>query len=189
MTELSPAEADWTTDPETGRSNSSPQFQALAAEVEGLLRRSGGLSLSPQWAASTARLIVAKLAHEHGLTPGGDTPGASIVGDPEPPHRLTVRLIPHRDLAGVDQGPQPHRELQHTEACDALKYGQRCPFDDRDDMDDWPADPGEYEGWYWAGRNWTAAGWEYDAGIEWQRADAVARETAEQTPPGGTIDQ
>lgn len=126
-------------------------------------------------AADCTRCHNATARAVHDVRSVADMTGASIVIDPETPHRLTVRLIPHRDLAGVDQGPRPHRELQHTEACDRLKYGQRCPFDDRDDMDDWPAEPGEYEGWYWAGRNWTDAGWEYDAGIEWQRTEDMER--------------
>lgn len=134
------------------------------------------------------RLRSLRVLTEHAATPGEPDDGGVFRPDEEPeePHRLTVRLIPHRDLAGVDQGPQPHRELQHTAACDALKYGQRCPFDDFEGsggVDDFPAEPGEYEGWYWASKSWGASGWEYDAGIEWQQAgDAVARETAEQTP-------
>lgn len=92
----------------------------------------------------------------------------------EEPHRLTVRLIPHRDINGVDQGLQPHRELHHTAACDRLPYGQICVFDSEEGpggADDRPAEPGEYEGHYWAGKYWTDAGWEYDAGIQWQRAE------------------
>lgn len=83
MTELTPA-ADWTTDPETGRSNYSARFRALATEVEGILRRSGGLSLSPQWAASTARLILAQLAHQHGLQISGSGPAPSPDAEPAP---------------------------------------------------------------------------------------------------------
>ncbi len=95
-------------------------------------------------------------------------------GSEEEPHRLSVRLIPLRGPAGEDLCPQPYRELRHTEDCDRLKYGQRCPFDDFEGPGGgsyWPTSPGEYEGWFWSSRSWTDAGWEYDAGIDWQRAD------------------
>lgn len=140
------------------------------------------------------RLRAVRVLAEHAAAAGEPDDGGVFRPDEEPeePHRLTVRLIPHRNLAGVDQGPQPHHELQHTGACDRLKYGQRCPFDDFEGpggVDDFPVEPGEYLGWYWASRSWGDSGWECDAGIEWQRsAAAVARAAAERTPPGEDIE-
>jgi hypothetical protein len=61
--------SDWTMDLETGRSNSSRQYTDLVAEVERLIREGGGSCLSPGWARSTAGLIMAQLAHVHGLAP------------------------------------------------------------------------------------------------------------------------
>lgn len=58
---------DWTTDPD-GRSNSSKLFEKLCDEVETLIR-SDAHSLIGGYAGSTARLIMAQLAHVHGLAP------------------------------------------------------------------------------------------------------------------------
>lgn len=165
--------------------------QAMAART---VNGWGFVSVGPGPDFPRLRLRSLRVLAEHAYATGEPDDGGVFRSDEEPeePHRLTVRLIPHRDLAGVDQGPQPHRELQHTEACDRLKYGQRCPFDDFEGaggVDDFPAEPGEHLGWYWASKSWGASGWEYDAGIEWQRADdAVARAAAERTPPGEGIE-
>ena len=60
---------DWTCD-ESGHSNSSEQYIDMVVEVARLLRDGGaGVCLSLEWARSTARLIVSKLAHEHGMAP------------------------------------------------------------------------------------------------------------------------
>jgi hypothetical protein len=124
------------------------------------------------------------LAAQHDGTPVRvlDDPDA-----PEEPHRLTVRLIPTRGLHGEELGPQPYRELRHTAACDRLGYGQHCPFDDFEGpggVDDYPTEPGEHLGWYWASKSWGDSGWEYDGGIEWQRADnpETSDESAKDTP-------
>lgn len=104
-----------------------------------------------------------------------------VLDDPdaeEQPHRLTVRLIPHRGLHGEDLGLQPYRELHHTRACDRLGYGQRCPFDTHEGTEE-PTGPGEYEGYYWAGRSWTDSGWEYDASIQWERTDTPDPQTSD----------
>lgn len=60
---------DWTTDPKTGASNSSEEFTELVDTVARILRN-GSTHLDPAWAASTARLVMAQLAHVHGLSPG-----------------------------------------------------------------------------------------------------------------------
>lgn len=62
--------ADWTVDPRTGRSNSSPEFERLCFEVERLIRASA-FDLIGGRADQVARLIMARLAHEHGLRPAG----------------------------------------------------------------------------------------------------------------------
>lgn len=58
---------DWTWD-KRGRSNASPLFCKLCDEVERLIR-SDAHSLISGNAGSTARLIMAQLAHVHGLAP------------------------------------------------------------------------------------------------------------------------
>jgi hypothetical protein len=58
---------DWTVD-KSGRSNASPQFIALVAEVDRLIRNSGR-SLITGHSLAVARVIVAQLAHVHGLAP------------------------------------------------------------------------------------------------------------------------
>ena len=62
---------DWTVDPQTGRSNSSEQFTRLVGEVERLVLASSGTCLSREWARGTAALVMAQLAHVHGLRPEG----------------------------------------------------------------------------------------------------------------------
>lgn len=58
---------DWTCD-NTGRSNSSQKFQRLCDDVERMIRGDAH-SLIAGNAQSTARLIMAQLAHVHGLAP------------------------------------------------------------------------------------------------------------------------
>lgn len=62
-----PGEAEWTMD-ETGSSNSSEAFLSLCGEVERLIRSDAHALLSGN-AGGTARLILAQLAHRHGLVP------------------------------------------------------------------------------------------------------------------------
>ena len=59
----------WTDNPKTGRSNDSPLFEELVVDVESIIRRDAH-TLINGGANSTARLIVAQLAHRHGLAPG-----------------------------------------------------------------------------------------------------------------------
>ena len=59
---------DWTIDPGTGRSNSSPEFVRLCAEVERLIRQDA-FKLIGGRADLTAGLIMAQLAHVHHLAP------------------------------------------------------------------------------------------------------------------------
>jgi hypothetical protein len=68
--------ADWTIDPETNRSNSSPLFRSLVDEVARLIREgaAGGV-LKPEWVYGKAGLIVAQLAHVHHLAPREITEG------------------------------------------------------------------------------------------------------------------
>lgn len=62
--------ADWTVDPETGRSNSSERFRELVQEVERLLGNGGaGYVLDRRWISGQAQLIMAQLAHVHHLAP------------------------------------------------------------------------------------------------------------------------
>ncbi len=59
---------DWTIDPATGRTNSSPEFVKLVAEVERLIR-GDAFKLIAGCADQTAGLIMAQLVHVHGLAP------------------------------------------------------------------------------------------------------------------------
>lgn len=57
----------WTT-AESGWTNASPEFERLCSEVERLIRQDA-FSLIAGRADNTARLIMAQLAHVHGLAP------------------------------------------------------------------------------------------------------------------------
>jgi hypothetical protein len=62
--------ADWTINPETNRSNSSPLFLGLVQAVKDLINGgAGGFVLRPNWTGNMAGLIMAQLAHVHGLAP------------------------------------------------------------------------------------------------------------------------
>jgi hypothetical protein len=62
--------ADWTRGPD-GRSNTSAAFSALVEVVYKILREGGaGGILSDTWLLGRAGLIVAQLAHVHGMRPG-----------------------------------------------------------------------------------------------------------------------
>lgn len=62
-----PKAVDWTQDDE-GRSNSSDLFLSLVGEVERLIRNDAHALLNGR-VDQTARLVVAQLAHVHGLGP------------------------------------------------------------------------------------------------------------------------
>jgi hypothetical protein len=59
---------NWTTSID-GRENGSERFRQLADEVAKLIRQNGGQCLDGGWVRVTAGLIVAQLAHVHGLAP------------------------------------------------------------------------------------------------------------------------
>ena len=59
---------DWTTDPETGRCNSSPKFLHLVSEVDRLIRGQSHALLNGH-CHFVASLIVAQLAHVHDVGP------------------------------------------------------------------------------------------------------------------------
>lgn len=66
-------ETDWTCDSD-GRTNSSEQFTRLVREVERLIRGDAHKLIAGR-ADMTAQLIMAQLAHKHGLVPTeGTTP-------------------------------------------------------------------------------------------------------------------
>lgn len=71
MTESSEkTERDWTVDPETGRSNSSSEFNHMVFVVGEMIRDSAH-SLLRGDTETVARSIMATLAHKYGLTPSG----------------------------------------------------------------------------------------------------------------------
>ncbi len=61
---------DWTQGTE-GRSNSSENYERLVKHVERLIRNDAHQLISGN-ADATARLIVAQLAHKHGMAPTRD---------------------------------------------------------------------------------------------------------------------
>lgn len=61
-------QVDWTVNPKTHRSNSSPEFQRLVSEVAHLIQDEAHNLLSGR-VESAAQLIMAQLAHKHGLAP------------------------------------------------------------------------------------------------------------------------
>ena len=63
-----PIEVDWTIDPDTHRSNSSPEFRELVSEVARLIKDEARNLLNGQ-VEIAAGLIVAQLAHKHSLAP------------------------------------------------------------------------------------------------------------------------
>ncbi|GEM_PF-2511530 len=56
---------DWTVDPRTGRANSSKKFNECVQAVSDLIRDDAHFEIS----VNTAVLVVAQLAHVHGLAP------------------------------------------------------------------------------------------------------------------------
>lgn len=58
---------DWTT--HKGRANSSPKFKKLVGEVARLIKSNGGHCLDEGWVEGTAQLVMAQLAHVHGVKP------------------------------------------------------------------------------------------------------------------------
>lgn len=61
---------DWTE--LRGRSNSSERFLFICNVIESILRDGAGCILSPEWVNGVARLIVAQLAHVHGMGPASE---------------------------------------------------------------------------------------------------------------------
>lgn len=59
---------DWTIDPKSHHTNSSPEFDQLCKEVERLIRDSAHSLINGQ-VGSVAGLIMAQLAHVHGMAP------------------------------------------------------------------------------------------------------------------------
>ena len=91
--------ADWTTDPETGRSNSSKRFKELVQEVARLLGGGAiGYALDRRWIDGEAQLIMAQLAHVHGMAP---TPATVTKGD-------VIRIVP-------EKGPERVMLVSHVE--------------------------------------------------------------------------
>lgn len=61
-------EVDWTVDPETHRSNFSPEFRRLVSEIARLIKDEAHSLLNGQ-VESAAQLIMAQLAHKYNLAP------------------------------------------------------------------------------------------------------------------------
>lgn len=72
---------DWTVDPNTGSSNSSPAYENLVAAVSELLRNSAH-DLKSGNTESVAILIMAQLAHVHGMAPANVAVSEATEGAP-----------------------------------------------------------------------------------------------------------
>lgn len=68
MKESKPVSKDWTI--KDGRVNNSDQFETLVERVDELIRGSAHDLIAGR-SAIVARLIMAQLAHKHGLAPRG----------------------------------------------------------------------------------------------------------------------
>lgn len=64
----SEAPRDWTVDPETGRSNSSDEFEILSREVGRIIRSEASTLLAGR-SDAVGRIVMAQLAHRFGLAP------------------------------------------------------------------------------------------------------------------------
>jgi hypothetical protein len=106
---------DWTQD-DSGRSNSSPLFKSLIEEVARLIRQEAHFLLQGD-TESAARLIMAQLAHKHGLTPARATPAKAL-----PIGQTTNGDIPN------EQRPEtlPGVAATSAEALDASHAFARC---------------------------------------------------------------
>jgi hypothetical protein len=76
------APRDWTVDPETGRSNSSPAFLELAEFVGRLVKNQAKGLLEGRSPESAGILIMAQLAHVKNVGPLPDTDSALEEGEP-----------------------------------------------------------------------------------------------------------
>lgn len=117
---------DWTVDPETGRSNSSAEYLRSVDEVARLIRGSGH-SLINGHVRSVAALIVAQLAHVHGLAPA-----EPLTTTPEPLTTETEREAP------INQDPPEGFEYEYRAGRTSLVAGEG---------------EGEYESSWWPERD------------------------------------
>lgn len=96
---------DWTA--EDGRANSSPLFLALVRDVERMIR-DGAHDLITGRAGTVARVIVANLAHRHGLTPTGKPEDARLAcAESSAGAAGTLRSAALRALDLAEESPQP----------------------------------------------------------------------------------
>jgi dihydroneopterin aldolase len=94
-------EDDWTIDPETHRSNSSPEYLRLVEHVARLIRNSAHDLIGGR-AESVARLIMAQLAHVHGLAPRAKAKRKAPRWTAEEIARAEVEAEKFKDIFGPD---------------------------------------------------------------------------------------
>lgn len=99
---------DWTIDPETRRSNSSPRFRALADHVE-LIIRDSAHDLIGGRTDRVAGLVMAQLAHKHGVLPA------------EEPHRSPVVFELMRAAEAMLAEPNRNNKARLRDALADLK--------------------------------------------------------------------
>lgn len=122
---------DWTRDPVTNRSNSSAEFRRLAGEVGALIRESAHDLLAGR-TNDVGGLIMAQLAHKHGLRPsplgGLETTDLNLVSPdqwrgatPDQREAFWARESARPDFAGCPRclncGYPTHRGVASCEAC------------------------------------------------------------------------
>lgn len=111
------SDTDWTVDPKTGRSNSSPLFVELTTKVADIIRN-GAHSLLAGQVELVAGGIVAQLAHVYGLTP-------ILIVDPIDYERRIVSLMRGCELRAFDD-TTAEESAQWQAAAGHLGHAANC---------------------------------------------------------------
>jgi hypothetical protein len=111
--------AEWTVDPETNRSNASPEYLHLVDEVAHVIRESAYFLLDgrPGGVRKIAGLIMAQLAHVHGLAPAGST--SELEGERARVGALLgqIQSIPAKIRAQKQECPEPSHNFLAKPSC------------------------------------------------------------------------
>jgi hypothetical protein len=111
--------AEWTVDPETNRSNASPGYLRLVDEVARLIGSSAHSLVGAGEAGlgRVAALIMAQLAHVHGLAPAGST--SELEGERARVGALLgqIQSIPAKIRAQKQECPEPSHNFLAKPSC------------------------------------------------------------------------
>jgi hypothetical protein len=158
----SPERSDWTCD-ESGRSNSSEAFVGLVAAVESLIRGEAA-SLIAGRADTVAGLIVAQLAHAHGLIPEENAEGLldAIERLNATIERQEKELADLRAIASLDPDALRDAEAENDRLRSQLEDREerlRTAADlcerERREADRWQTHPDQGVRKYQAGASWA----------------------------------